>query len=281
MMLEQEYDAFLSKYFRMERLPHIWCPGCGIGTAMHSLVHAIDTSGIDLDTIVAVSGIGCSGRAAGYLNFDSFHVLHGRAIPFAVGLKLANPKLNLVVFSGDGDLFAIGGNHFIHAARRNHDILVICVNNFNYGMTGGQCGPTSPLESFTTTSPYGCIEPAFNLPWLAASCGATYVARWTILHVRQLTNTIVEALQKKGFRFIEILSPCPVNFGRRNELPTGIDELKMYQKYSTVANFADPKIAEIKWENEIVVGKFVDKEQPTYEERLRGMIDRARGVRRE
>lgn len=273
-MLEQEYDTYLSKYFRTERLPHIWCPGCGIGSAMQAFTRAVDKSGIDLNTTVIVSGIGCTGRAAGYLNFDSFHVLHGRAIPFAIGLKLANPKLNVVVFSGDGDLFSIGGNHFIHAARRNNDILVICVNNFNYGMTGGQAGPTSPLNSFTTTSPYGNIEPGFNLPWLAASSGATYVARWTVLHVRQLINSIFEALQRKGFRFIEILAPCPVNFGRRNDLPEGIDELKMYQKYSTVANFADPRIAEIKWENEIIVGKFVDIEKPTYEERVKNLIEK-------
>jgi 2-oxoglutarate ferredoxin oxidoreductase subunit beta len=279
-MLEQEYDTFLGKHLRTERLPHIWCPGCGLGTAMQALIRALDKSGIDPNTIVVVSGIGCSGRAAGYLNFDSFHVLHGRAIPFAVGLKLANPKLNVVVFSGDGDLFAIGGNHFIHAARRNNDIFVICVNNFNYGMTGGQLGPTSPVDSSTTTSPYGNIEPSFNLPWLAASSGATYVARWTVLHVRQLINTILEALQRKGFRFIEILSPCPVNFGRRNDLPEGIDELKMYQKYSTITNFADPKIAEIKWESEIIVGKFLDVEKPTYEERMMNLIEKVKGGRR-
>jgi 2-oxoglutarate ferredoxin oxidoreductase subunit beta len=279
-MLEQEYDTFLSKYFRTERFPHIWCPGCGLGTAMQALIRALDKSGMDPNSIVVVSGIGCSGRAAGYLNFDSFHVLHGRAIPFAVGLKLANPKLNVIVFSGDGDLFSIGGNHFIHAARRNNDILVVCVNNFNYGMTGGQLGPTSPMDSSTTTSPYGNIEPSFNLPWLAACAGATYVARWTVLHVRQLTNTILEASQKKGFRFVEILSPCPVNFGRRNDLPEGIDELKMYQKYSTVADFADPKIAEIKWESEIIVGKFVDAEKPTYEERMTNLIEKVRGGQR-
>jgi len=278
-VLEQEYDAFLGKYFRIERFPHIWCPGCGLGTATQALIRAIDKSGIDPNTIMIVSGIGCTGRAAGYLNFDSFHVLHGRAIPFAVGLKLANPKLNVIVFSGDGDLFAIGGNHFIHAARRNNDILVICVNNFNYGMTGGQLGPTSPLDSSTTTSPYGNIEPSFNLPWLAASSGATYVARWTVLHMRQLINTILEALQRKGFRFIEILAPCPVNFGRRNDLPEGIDELKMYQKYSTVVNFADPRIAEIKWESEIIVGKFVDAEKPTYEERMTNLIEKVKGGR--
>jgi 2-oxoglutarate ferredoxin oxidoreductase subunit beta len=276
-MLEQEYDTFLGKCFRTERFPHIWCPGCGLGTAMQALIRALDKSGIDPNTIAVVSGIGCSGRVAGYLNFDSFHVLHGRAIPFAVGLKLANPKLNVIVFSGDGDLFAIGGNHFIHAARRNNDILVICVNNFNYGMTGGQLGPTSPMDSSTTTSPYGNIEPSFNLPWLAACSGATYVARWTVLHVRQLTSTILEASQRKGFRFIEVLSPCPVNFGRRNDLPEGIDELRMYQKYSTVANFADPKIAEIKWESEIIVGKFVDAEKPTYEERMKNLIEKVKG----
>jgi 2-oxoglutarate ferredoxin oxidoreductase subunit beta len=278
--LEQEYDIFLSKYFRTDRLPHIWCPGCGLGTAIQALVRAIERSGVNLDALAIVSGIGCTGRAAGYLNFDSFHVLHGRAIPFAVGLKLANPKLNVIVLSGDGDLFAIGGNHFIHADRRNNDILVVCVNNFNYGMTGGQLGPTSPLGSSTTTSPYGNIEPSFNLPWLAASSGATYVARWTILHVRQLTNTILEALNRRGFRFIEILSPCPVNFGRRNNLPEGIDELKMYQKYSEVANFADPRLADIKWENKIIVGKFVDQEKPVFEEKIASLIEKAKGGRR-
>jgi len=279
-MQEQEYDAFLSKYFRTERLPHIWCPGCGLGTAIQALVRAMENSRIDLNTVAIVSGIGCTGRAAGYLNFDSFHVLHGRAIPFAVGLKLANPKLNLIVLSGDGDLFAIGGNHFIHAARRNNDILVVCVNNFNYGMTGGQLGPTSPFGSITTTSPYGNIEPSFNLPWLAASSGATYVARWTILHARQLINTTVEALNRRGFRFIEILSPCPVNFGRRNNLPEGIDELKMYQKHTEVINFADPKLAEIRWEDKIVVGKFVDVEKPVYEEKIASLIEKAKGGRR-
>jgi len=278
--LQQEYDAFTKKYFRTDRFPHIWCPGCGLGTAIQAFVKAVEKSGSDLDKTVIVSGIGCTGRAAGYLNFDSFHVLHGRAIPFAVGLKLANPKLNIVVLSGDGDLFAIGGNHFIHAARRNNDLLVICVNNFNYGMTGGQLGPTSPLESSTTTSPYGNIEPSFNLPWLAASSGATFVARWTILHVRQLINTTVEALGKRGFRFIEVLSPCPVNFGRRNNLPEGLDELKMYQKHCEVANFSDPKLADIKWSEKIIIGKFVDQEKQAYEEKIALLSQKARGANR-
>ena len=278
--MQQEYDAFTKKYFRTDRFPHIWCPGCGLGTAIQAFVKAVEKSGSDLDRTVVVSGIGCTGRAAGYLNFDSFHVLHGRAIPFAVGLKLANPKLNIVVLSGDGDLFAIGGNHFIHAARRNNDLLVICVNNFNYGMTGGQLAPTSPLESSTTTSPYGNIEPSFNLPWLAASSGATFVARWTILHVRQLINTTVEALGKRGFRFIEVLSPCPVNFGRRNNLPEGLDELRMYQKHCEVANSSDPRLADIKWGEKIIVGKFVDQEKQAYEEKIALLSQKVRGVKR-
>jgi len=161
-------------------------------------------SGIPPEKHVCVSGIGCTGRIAGYLNLDSFHTTHGRAIPFATGLHLVRPDLEVTVISGDGDLFAIGGNHFIHAARRNLDINVICVNNFNYGMTGGQLGPTTPLGAFSTTSPYGNYEPPFNLPLLAAAAGAVFVARWTVLHARQLERAILRALKKRGFTFIEV-----------------------------------------------------------------------------
>jgi len=273
-----EYDAFLGKYLRMERIPHIWCPGCGIGIVLHAFIRAVDRSGIDPDTIVLVSGIGCSARTPGYMKFDSFHVLHGRAVPFAVGLKLANPKLNVIVFSGDGDLFAIGGNHFIHAARRNNDILVICVNNYNYGMTGGQVGPTTPLGAFTTTTPYGNIEPPFNIPWIAASSGAAYVARWTVIHMRQLINSILEALRKKGFRFIEVLSPCPVGFDRKNVFKEGVNELKMYAKFCRVVDFTDPRSADIRFGEEIIIGKFVDVERPTFEERIAELIRRESGA---
>ena len=176
-----------------------------------------------------VSGIGCTGRVAGYVKLDSFHTTHGRAIPFATGLKLANPDLTVVVYSGDGDLIAIGGNHFIHAARRNVDLKVICVNNFIYGMTGGQVAPTTPVGATATTSPYGCFERPFNLPYLAESSGAVYVARWTAFHVRHITRSMVEAFNKKGFAFIEIIAPCPTLYQRRNKLGDGLDTMQYLQ----------------------------------------------------
>ena len=199
----------VEQYLRTERIPHIWCPGCGIGTTVNCFARAIDKCGIERDKMAIVSGIGCTGRVAGYLDFDSFHTTHGRAIPFATGLKLANPELKVVLYSGDGDLIAIGGNHFIHAARRNIDITVICVNNFNYAMTGGQVAPTTPIGAVGTTAPYGVVERSFNLPFLAESAGAAYVARWSAYHVRQLTKSTAEAINKKGFSFIEIITPYP------------------------------------------------------------------------
>src|SRR5512145_832294 len=157
----------VNKYLRMERMPSIWCPGCGIGTTVNCFARALDESKIPLDNLAVVSGIGCTGRVAGYMNVDCFHTTHGRALPFATGLHLARPDMKVVVVSGDGDLVAIGGNHLIHAARRNVDLTVICVNNFNYGMTGGQAGPTTPLDGRTTTTPFGNSEHPFNLVHLA------------------------------------------------------------------------------------------------------------------
>jgi len=257
----------LSKYLRAAMMPHIWCAGCGNGIILNAFVHALDELQINLDKLVIVSGIGCIGRAAGYTNVDSFHTTHGRPIAFAIGVKLANPELEVVVISGDGDLFAIGGNHFIHAARRNIGIKVICVNNFNYGMTGGQVGPTTPLDALTTTTPYGNIEHPFNLVHLAAAAGATYVARWTTLHVRMLTTSIKKLLQKKGFSFIEVISPCPEIYGRHNKMRTGLEMMEWFRKASVIANFSDPAKAEITPEK-IIVGEFVDIEKPTYEELL-------------
>ncbi|BCW92987.1 MAG: hypothetical protein KatS3mg007_0881 [Thermoanaerobaculum sp.] len=199
----------LMQYLRQDRIPHIWCPGCGIGTSLNAFIRALDEMQFDLNKLAVISGIGCTGRVAGYLNVDSFHTTHGRAIPFATGLKLGNPDLKVVVYSGDGDLFAIGGNHFIHAARRNMDLMVVCVNNFTYGMTGGQVAPTTPLGATQTTMPYGNFEPPFNLPYLADSCGAVYVARWTVYHVRQLTRAFKEGLSKKGFVFHRGAFPLP------------------------------------------------------------------------
>src|SRR5512138_2728367 len=224
----------VNQYLRIDRMPHIWCSGCGLGTTVNCFVRAIDGCGIEMDNISVVSGIGCTGRVAGYVRLDSFHTTHGRAIPFATGLKLANPRLKVVVFSGDGDLIAIGGNHFIHAARRNMDLTVICVNNFIYGMTGGQLAPTTPSQARTSTSPTGNRDHPFNLAYLAAASGASYVARWTTLHVRRLQRSIREALLKPGFSFVEIISPCPTLYGRLNKQRTGLDQMQYYKDNSII-----------------------------------------------
>ncbi len=251
-------------YLRQDRIPHIWCPGCGIGTTLNCFVRALEESKLDLDQVAIVSGIGCTGRVAGYLNLDSFHTTHGRPIPFATGLKLANPKLKVVVYSGDGDLSAIGGNHLIHAARRNMDLMVVCVNNFTYGMTGGQVAPTTPLGATVTTMPFGNFEPPFNLPFLADACGAVYVARWTIFHVKQLARAMKEGLTRKGFVFIEALAPCPTLYSRRNKLGDGVDQLKYYKEKSVIKNGCDTKEVGISFQGQLIVGKFVDRERPTW-----------------
>ena len=251
-------------FLRMERMPHIWCPGCGIGTTVNCFARAVEDCGIPLNELTVVSGIGCTGRVAGYLELDSFHTTHGRALPFATGLKLANPKLNVVVYSGDGDLAAIGGNHFIHAARRNMDITVILVNNHTYAMTGGQASSTTPLTATGTTAPYGVFENPFNMPYLAESCGAVYVARWTTFHVRQTAKAMKEAIQKKGFSFLEIISPCPTLYERRNRLGDGLARMKWYEENSEIRHGADTKDLDIDFQGKIICGKFVDKDKPTF-----------------
>lgn len=264
----------LDKYVRSDRLPHIFCAGCGIGILLNCFAHALSKLHFDMNRLVAVSGIGCTGRLAGYLLCDSFHTTHGRAIPFATGVKVAKPKLKVTVLSGDGDLFAIGGNHFIHAARRNIDMLVICNNNFNYGMTGGQLGPTTPSQALTNTSPYGHVEPSFNLVRLAAVAGATYVARWTAFHTQQLIQSIQKSLQKPGFCFIEFISPCPTYFGRYNKLRTPLEMMKNLQKVSVINNNIDLAKTTIEWGptnigKSIVVGEFVDSVRSEFTEKLK------------
>jgi 2-oxoglutarate ferredoxin oxidoreductase subunit beta len=254
----------IEDFLRMDRIPHIWCPGCGIGTVVTSFADALKKSELDLDKVAVVSGIGCTGRVAGYVKFDSFHTTHGRAIPFATGLKLANPELKVVVFSGDGDIVGIGGNHLIHAARRNMDIVVICVNNFNYAMTGGQVAATSPIGANLSTAPYGNFEYPFNLPYLVETCGATYVARWTSLHIRRVTKSIQEALVKRGFSFIEVITPCVTLYARRNRLGDGLNLLKYYYDKSEIQHGADTRTVGIEYQGKLIVGKFVDKEKPTY-----------------
>ena len=246
------------------RIPHIWCPGCGLGIVLNAFINAVKESEIDTKKLVVVSGIGCTGRVSGYLNLDTYHTTHGRAIPFAIGLHLANPELKVVVFGGDGDLFAIGGNHFIHAARRNLNLDVICVNNFNYGMTGGQAAPTTPITAKTSTTPYGNYEHPFNLSHVAWASGATYVARWTTFHARNVKKSIRESFDKKGFNFVEVISPCPTGYSRLNKMGDGLTQMKYYKENSIVKNNIHPDETEIKFKDKIIVGKFIDTDKPTF-----------------
>lgn len=257
-------DHPLDRYLKEGRIPHIWCSGCGIGIVFTAFVKAIEKGGFDQDKTVVVSGIGCSGRTAGYLDLDTYHTTHGRAIPFATGVKLARPELNVVVFSGEGDLFAIGGNHLIHAARRNIDISVICINNFNYGMTGGQSSPTTPIDAKSTTTPYGSSEYPFNLVFLAKAAGATYVSRWTALHTREMRDAMIDSMKKSGFSFIEALTPCPTGHVRRNKLGGGLDVMRYYKEKSYLTNELDPDKTQLGLTGEIAVGTFVDVERPTF-----------------
>jgi 2-oxoglutarate ferredoxin oxidoreductase subunit beta len=277
----------MDELLRGERLPHIWCQGCGLGTALTTFISALQwlekNEEWDLDKVAVVSGIGCTGRIAGYVRLDSFHTTHGRAIPFATGLKLANPELKVVVLSGDGDIAGIGGNHFIHAARRNLDITVICVNNFNYGMTGGQVGPTTPHEARAVTTQYGNFEYPFNLPYLAAASGASFVARWTVLHARRLEWTLRDALKHRGFGFVEIIAPCSTAYARWNPEGRGLDPeklrrrgletLKYYQEVGRIAHDTHPKDAGIKVDErglliEITEGQFLDEPKPDLQQAI-------------
>lgn len=259
----------LDDLIRADRMPHIWCPGCGIGIAMRCYAQGILDSGMEIDRHVVVSGIGCSGRVAGYMNIDSYHTTHGRAIPFATGIKLAKPELMVTVFSGDGDLAAIGGNHLIHAARRNIDIKVICINNFNFGMTGGQFGPTSPKGSLASTAPYGNPEMPFNLPYLLAAAGANYVSRWTTLHARQLKEAVLDAFRKPGFTFIEVLAPCPVGYGKSNNINDGLEEMELYRTRCQLVQDGDVRdedlVIDMREDKPIFIGKFVDRDRPPYQ----------------
>ena len=255
----------IDRYLRADRLPHILCPGCGIGTVIHGYAHAIAASGLSEDRHVCVSGIGCSGRAAGYVNVDSYHTTHGRALPFALGIAVHRPELRVTVISGDGDLAAIGGNHLINAARRNVNLNVVCINNFNFGMTGGQVGPTTPVGALGTTAPLGATDQPFNLPYLAKATGAVFVARWTILHVREFQQALLRAMQKDGFCFIEALAPCPTSFGRANRIGGGLQEVEIYRERCRVENGArnleELDIDLVDETKSITVGNFVDIER--------------------
>lgn len=214
----------LYKYIREEYFPSPFCPGCGHGILLQAILKAIDELNIDIKKIVFVSGIGCAAWIPSpHFKADTLHTLHGRPLAFATGIRVTRPDLEIIVISGDGDLGAIGGNHLIHAARRNLKIITICANNFIYGMTGGQLSPTTPKNAKTETSPLGNVEKPFDLCLLVKSCGASYVCRYTVFHTKLLKRAIKKAFQINGFSFIDVVSPCPTHFGRRNKMPTLYD----------------------------------------------------------
>lgn len=206
------------KYLRLEKLPTLWCSGCGHGLILSSLLRALDLLNIEKDKVAMVSGIGCSGRTPGYVDANTLHTTHGRAIPFATGIKLMKPEFYVLAVMGDGDCAAIGGNHFIHAARRNIDITAIVYNNGIYGMTGGQVSPTTPYGAYASTAPYGQLEEPFDIVELALGAGATFVARSSIDEIPKLDRLIADGIKHKGFSVIDVITICPITFGRRNEL---------------------------------------------------------------
>lgn len=268
-------EEILSTYFR-PKLPHIWCPGCGNGVVTASVAKAIDKLQLDIDQTAIVSGIGCSSRASGYLNFDTLHTAHGRAIPFATGIKLVKPNHNVIVLTGDGDATAIGGNHFIHAARRNINLTVVVFNNSIYGMTGGQYSPLTPHKGMATTAPFGNVDRPFDLCELAKGAGATYVARATTYHATLLTELIAKGIAHQGFALVEAITACPVSFGRQNKMGTPANMMK-WQRDNAVPVEAMAKMKPEQYEGKFPIGVLYQAEAPEYVTEYQKVIARASG----
>ena len=254
-------------YMREDRLPHIFCPGCGNGTIMNAFLQGMEKAEMDFDNIAMVSGIGCSSRIPGYMNCDSLHTTHGRALSFATGLKTANKDLDVVVFTGDGDCASIGGNHLIHAARRNINLTVICINNNIYGMTGGQISPTSPTGSFGTTAPYGNMDTPFNLAELVAAAGATYSARWTTIQIESVVTAIKDGLTNPGVSFIVVVTQCPTYYGRKNKLRTPT-AMAVTLKMNTVFKSSADRMRKKDLEGKIVVGEFANSQREEFTQNI-------------
>jgi 2-oxoglutarate ferredoxin oxidoreductase subunit beta len=261
-------------YLRERFFPHLWCAGCGHGMVLNGLLQAVEKLGLSKNEIVMVSGIGCSARISGYVDFHTLHTIHGRALAFATGVKMSRPELNLIVPMGDGDALAIGGNHFIHAARRNIDITAIVMNNRIYGMTGGQFSPLSGEGIQATTAPFGNIDYSFDVVELSKAAGATFVARTTSYHVQQITDIIKKAILHEGFSVVEVLSQCPTYFGRKNKAGDAVDMVKWFKNNTT------PIGSKAKQENPDLIerGIFVEKESPEYCIEYDKIVERAMAV---
>ena len=248
----------VTDFLRTRFMPHIWCPGCGHGIVLGALLRAVERMALDRSSVVMVSGIGCSSRIEGYADFHTMHTLHGRALAFATGVKLARPELTILVPMGDGDALAIGGNHFIHAARRNIDMTAIIMNNLTYGMTGGQSSPLSVCGDRATTAPYGTTDAPFDAVALAAAAGATFVARSTTYHVQELSRILEQAIRHKGFSVVEVLSQCPTYYGRKNRKGDAVEMLEWYRDNTVSVSAPGDPGAKIR------VGVFTDVERPEY-----------------
>ena len=265
---------------RIDHLPHIWCPGCGNGTIMRDVAVAVQEliddpdSGITRENVVMVSGIGCSSRAAGYLDFNSIHTTHGRAIAFATGIKLANPKLNVIVLTGDGDCSAIGGNHLIHAARRNLGLTVICFNNDIYGMTGGQYSPTTPHGDKATTAPYGNMDRPFDIAQLASGAGAAFAARGDVYHVRETIAIIKEAITHRGFSLVDVYSICPTYYGRKNKKGDAVEMLN-WQKDNLIPTARYYNMSENERADKKLIGILSYNDYPEYTQEYAKLIAQA------
>ncbi len=259
-------------FLRREIVPTVFCVGCGGGTVLNAYTHAIHELGIDTKKIVHVTGIGCSSWIPSpYFLADTLHTTHGRAIAFATGVKVMKPDMHVVVIAGDGDLIGIGGNHLIHAARRNIGLTVFLVNNFIYGMTGGQVAPTTPKGQRTTTSPHGNIEHPFNIAEVVGAAGGNYCARWTTFHAFQLKNAMKEALQVKGFSFIEIISQCPVSYGKSAGMRTSVDFIRYFKANSIPVKKAKG-MSDEELEGKFIVGKMFERHRPELTDDLRALI---------
>ena len=267
--------AVIEKYLRQSALPHIWCPGCGHGILLAAILRAIDKLQLEQDKTVIVSGIGCSSRASGYMNFNTVHTAHGRALPFATGIKLAIPELNVIVITGDGDATAIGGNHFIHACRRNIDLTTIIFNNSIYGMTGGQASPLTPAGAFATTAPFGQLDRSFDIAALAIAAGSTYVARGTAYHAVQLTDLVAKGIQNKGFSVIDAITQCPTSFGRKNQMGAPATMMQ-WQKDHAVMIQAASKMQPADLADKFVIGELHKSEAPEYTAEYDKLIARLR-----
>ena len=273
-----ERSETLQKLRKNKKFPTIWCSGCGIGVVMGALIRAIDHLGLKNDEVALVAGIGCSARMPVYMDFNTIHTTHGRALAFATGLKIARPDMKVIAVMGDGDALAIGGNHFIHAARRNLGITALVVNNAIYGMTGGQYSPTTPVGGKATTAPYGNIEPPFPVCELAIAAGASYVARSTVYHALELDKFLAEAIAKDGFSLVEAVSYCHTTYGRLNKLGAAADMMRSL-KENTIAKTAFDRLSpeEQAANTKIVRGTFANIERPQYTDIYAGLIARVQG----